>query len=131
MKKYLFGSGTIAAGIGASALISGILLSMDLAMFNPDNRGSLMMQLFLIPLIVLWGSYTLWYWTQAKKRTRDMKNYSTSLVLLITVIIADAALAFGLVQLQGFLDEAWGHVILNELITGAAFCISLEKFRPW
>ena len=46
MKKYLFGSGTIAAGIGASALISGILLSMDLAMFNPDNRGSLMMQLF-------------------------------------------------------------------------------------
>lgn len=60
-----------------------------------------------------------------------MKNYSTSLVLLIAVIIADAALAFGLVQLQGFLDEAWGHVILNVLITGAAFCISLEKFRPW
>lgn len=129
--KWLSGMALIAGGIIISYVLSTAVIMGEFFMFNPDNTGRLQGAIVGVPALVYGLIYTIWYWTHAKKKTRNQSAFHKSWIVFLITAVVDIGVLWFWIQSQGFMDEALGHIFVNWLLTSLSFVVSMTRFRPY
>lgn len=129
--KWLGGIALIAGGIIISYVLSTAVIMGEFFMFNPDNTGRLQGAIVGVPALVYGLVYTGWYWTHAKKNTRNQSAFHKSWIVFLITAVVDIVGLWLYIQKQGFMDEALGHVFVNWLLTSLGLVVAMTRFRPY
>lgn len=131
MKNYFKGAVVIFLSIILPVMINLVMLNQRMIMFNPNNKGSLFVILITVPLVGYWLVYTVWYMLYQNKSSRNLKNYASSIMVIIFAGFFCMVTMILAAVYNGFLDEAQWLLGIDYILSTAGFVYSMLKCRPY